>query len=91
MCYPTPLTCGLAFPGGLAFRAELAVPGVRMHSAVGLIDDDGIAPERLLTVLSVRGWRHVQWLNTMLRTKTTITVDVMLDPKMTWKSEGNLL
>jgi hypothetical protein len=29
-----------------------------------------------------------QWLNTRFSTNTTITVEVMLDPKMTWKSAG---
>src|SRR6185437_7374462 len=35
--------------------------------------------------------RHVQWLNTRFRVNTTITVEVMLDPKMTWKSLGKFL
>src|SRR5271170_1474849 len=32
--------------------------------------------------------RRVQWLNTRFKVNTTITVEVMLDPKMTWKSLG---
>ena len=32
--------------------------------------------------------RRVQWLNTRFKVNTTITVEVMLDRKMTWKSLG---
>src|SRR4029077_4161456 len=32
--------------------------------------------------------RRVQWLNTRFSVNTTITVEVMLDPKMTWKLLG---
>lgn len=41
------------------------------------------------TALSPSSWAP-QRLNTRLRTNTTITVAVMLDPKMTWKFFGNL-
>src|SRR6185437_15446379 len=48
------------------------------------------APSRTATSTadSVPWRRHDQWLNTMFRVKTTITVEVMLDPKMTWKLLG---
>ena len=43
--------------------------------------DRALAPTSTADSLSLR--RQVQWLNTMFRTKTTITVEVMLDPKLT--------
>jgi len=48
------------------------------------------APSRTATSTadSVPWRRQDQWLNTMFRVKTTITVEVMLDPKMTWKLLG---